>query len=104
MMKIKILQQKWKIKEVKKRHKKLFIETGEQCAGTCFFNEKTIYICKILNSQDKRSTLKHELAHAFLWETQIQKPKEFTEEMVCEFMAIYSDIIVSITNKYFNKE
>lgn len=72
--------------------------------GRTFYFDRKIYLNKDSIEQRKRQTLRHELVHAFLYETQIatqEKDYTYTEEMLCEFVGKYGDKICEIEKKYF---
>lgn len=74
--------------------------------GRTFYFDKTIYLNKDSTIEQKQQTLRHELTHAFIHETQVisqEKDFSFTEEMLCEFVGKYGNEIENIANKYFNK-
>lgn len=71
--------------------------------GRTYYFDRKIYINKDLESDKKEETLRHELTHAFIHETQIINQEEnfnYTEEMVCEFVAKYGKQIDSICRTY----
>lgn len=69
--------------------------------GLTEYREQKIYLYKDMSEERKRSVLIHELTHAFI-EAYGFYQNEFNEEQLCEFMAIYSNKINKICNKYFN--
>lgn len=71
--------------------------------GRTYYFDRKIYINKDLECDKKEETLRHELTHAFIHETQIINQEEnfnYTEEMVCEFMAKYGRLIDIICKSY----
>ena len=74
--------------------------------GKVFYFDRKIFLNKDNNPLQKRQTLRHELTHAFLRETQIINQEDdfsFSEEMMCEFVAKYGGKIEEIIKKYFNE-
>lgn len=102
-MKFNILSSTWNIKEVESSSDILIVDSN-RCFGVVSYREQTIYLDKTLLLQEKRKTLAHELSHAILYITQIEYKKDFSEEMLCEFVGKYCEIINSIINKYFAKK
>ena len=70
--------------------------------GRTFFLEKRIYINNALPHELKIKTLRHELTHAFLAETQINQEKEqqYSEEMLCDFVGHYGGQIEAIVDSW----
>lgn len=74
--------------------------------GRTFYFDKVIFINRDIKKDQKEKTLRHELVHAFLDETQIttqEKGRQFSEEEMCEFMAHYGQQICDICIEYFNE-
>ena len=70
---------------------------------TDYINQK-ILILKSLSKEQKKITLRHELCHAFLWAYGLGSLDTYSLEIVCDFLGIYSEQIVNISNEYFNRE
>lgn len=103
-MKITVNNQTWKIKEVPYESGKLVVN-GTFRQGTTHFHTQTIYLSNDLLEDRKREVLLHELTHCFLYATQAYVDKEnFTEEEVCEFVALYGAKVTDIMRKYFEEE
>lgn len=83
----------WNI-ELTKEKKKLR-NNGKFCAGVTCYKEQTIYIDMNLRENQLYRVLLHELTHVYIYTTQIS-PKEFyTEEDMCELIALFgADIII----------
>ena len=93
--------QSWEIKEVAADCGKLVVD-GSFRQGTTHFDTQTMYILNTLTESRKREVILHELAHCFLYATQIHCEKDsFSEEEVCEFVALYSVQMVNIMNEHF---
>lgn len=84
----------WNIFEVPGASTNLYID-GKHCRGVTRYLEREICVSSELSPCDKRQTLIHELAHAFLYDTQIEIKDEYTEENLCDFMAMYADDIIA---------
>lgn len=59
-----------------------------------------IRINKNLCAEEKIRTLKHELAHVWLWVYAHSSNNMFTEENVCEIVASSNDFINEVVEKY----
>lgn len=95
--------QVWEIKEVPADCGKLVIN-GCFRQGSIHFDTQTLYVLDSLKIERKREVLLHELAHCFLYATQIYYEKDsFSEEEVCEFIALYSSQVVDVMDRYFKK-
>lgn len=103
-MKVSINGIEYEIIEVEPMHSMLLAE-GKRCSGTCHYHQQEIYLSESLKPDSKYSILCHELSHAFLFETQLDKKSEnFSEEELCDFMGMYGKSIMQIADKYFGKE
>lgn len=98
-MEVKINSLKWTIKEVDTRSQELNAN-GNQCYGTCKYHTQEIFLDNSLKNDKKCQTLKHELAHAFISCYMLEQKQNYSEEDLCEFVALYSDKIVEIATKY----
>lgn len=70
--------------------------------GRTCYSDKVIFINEASDNLKKEETLLHELAHAFISETQIISQEQnfaFTEEMVCEFIGKYFNDISKVLLK-----
>jgi len=101
-MKIKINNLEWKIEEVETRSSELMVD-GNQCFGVCKFHSQEIFLDATLKSDKLCSTLRHELTHAFLYCYMLESKKTYTEEEVCEFVALYSKQINDIVLDYIKE-
>ena len=99
-MKTKINNTTYTIKEVHDIHD--YVEVDEQVWGATVFSVGLIFIEKHLIASVKRSTLIHELTHAFLMEHGMNHEHKSIEE-VCDFMGAHADRIVGIADKYFER-
>lgn len=66
--------------------------------GLTLFHKLSIHIRKGLPEELTRSTVIHELVHAFLFTYGI-KEDEYDEEKVCEFFGTHADQIMKLTDK-----
>ncbi len=97
-MKVKINNTVYTIKEISSPHE--FIDNEEEAFGITIFSQALIFLEKNLVTSVKRSTLIHELTHAFLMEYGANHEHKSVEE-VCDIMGAYADNIVRIADRYF---
>lgn len=102
-MKFKINNDNWEIKEVNKdKMKEIWNRmTGED---TCVFGltvktSQIIFINSDICKEQKIKTLKHELAHCYIWEYGFYYV-DADEETICEIVAKSNDFINEVVNKY----
>lgn len=102
-MKFKINNDNWEIREINKdKIRELWQKmTGED---TCIFGltvktSQMIFINSDICKEQKIKTLKHELAHCYIWEYGFYYV-EADEETICEIVAKSNDFINEIVEKY----
>lgn len=100
-MDIKINNLTWTIREVETRSTELVVN-GNQCFGVCKHYTQEILIDETLKPDAKLQVLKHELTHAFIRCCLLDYQEHYTEEDMCEFVALYSEQINNIAKEYFN--
>ena len=103
-MKFSINGCEWEIKECNNNAAPL---CNVSLCGRTYFFDKRIFLNENLPRDQKEKTLRHELAHAFITETQIttqNKDEEYNEEMLCEFVGHYGKQIEAICAVYFDKK
>lgn len=71
---------------------------GNVSRGCTWPGKHAIYLS---NELDER-TFRRVLTHAFLFATQIEELETFTEEQVCELVAIWGPEIIKTTNMLLN--
>ena len=76
--------------------KDLINNEGHLCKGIVKYKDNIIYIDEEIleRKNDLYHLLKHELTHIFLYETQIELKETYSEENLCELVALYSDDII----------
>ena len=102
-MKFKINGVDWQIEKCS--NSELQLADGLFCGRTFFFDRK-IYINKDLIPNVIEETVRHELTHAFLYQTQIlsqEKDFAYSEEMLCEFVGKYGKAIEKIAERYLKE-
>ena len=102
-MKIQINRLNWEIKEVETRSQELVVN-GNQCYGTCKYHTQEIFLDATLKGDKKYQVLKHELTHAFIFCYLLEQKKSYSEEDLCEFIALYSEGIIDLSKQYMLKE
>lgn len=97
MRKFNIRDQHWSVEIVPAHDPGLWVDgtarTGAIWPVTC-----KIYISDELNEDQAYRVMLHELTHAFISATQVHSPENWTEEAVCEMIAIYGDEIIGQAN------
>ena len=102
-MKFKINNDTWEIRKADKdKMKELWNRiTGE---NTCVFGltiktSQIIYICSDICKEQQIKTLKHELAHCYIWEYGFYYV-DADEETICEIVAKSNDFINNVVDDY----
>ena len=99
-MKKKINDLVWEISIVPSMNPELLVN-DVTCRGTTWCGQQKIFLSADLTKESARSVIAHELAHAFLWSTQMRVPETFTEEEVCEFIARWGYRIQEMTEEVY---
>lgn len=102
MEKIKIKDLEWQIILVPTTSSNLIVN-GNACYGVCNHYEKKIYLDKELPDDQMRRTVVHELTHAFITSYFIERKEHYTEEDLCEFVAIYGEEISNLAKEILKK-
>lgn len=95
-MKIRIHNDTWKVKMVKADAKKMNPEDGRINLGLTEYAEGKINIRRDLPESVARSTVIHELVHAFLFS---YGQTVESEEAMCDFFGVHADEILSLTDQ-----
>lgn len=97
----------WVIKEVRQEtfweddHEE-FKDDGSYFFGRCKVNNNEIWIWKdIVSMQQKRTTLYHELIHAYLFSYLTFNNIEYDTDTWCDISANSHDMIHDIVDRYF---
>lgn len=77
-------------------------EQNQMRLGLTEFNTQKIYLYKNMSRERKKHVLKHELTHAFIDAFGLCFI-DLTEDTVCEFVAVHSQEINNICNRYFEE-
>lgn len=88
-MVIEIGNQQWTVRKVAAHHPGLMVDGTARC-GACWCGHSEIYISDELTGDQVARVVMHELAHAYIYSTQAIQAESWTEEDVCEMVAIYA--------------
>lgn len=69
--------------------------------GHIDYSTKQISIDKSISKDFKRKVIIHEIGHAIMDSYLLSNTGKYTEEEMVEFLALYADKAVSITDRYF---
>lgn len=99
--------QKWRVCVVDVHDPSLLLD-GELRRGCTWLNLQKIYLSNELDERTAPRVIAHELTHATLYATQIKDlgnstVENFTEEDVCEFVALYGAQIADIAQDLMKK-
>lgn len=94
---IELNENKYQIKIVKPDDKNLLMDDGDYHFGVTDFNKKIIYIADNLSNYALKYTLLHEITHAVIDSFGFLQV-EWNDEIVADFMANYSTMIVENYN------
>lgn len=97
---VKIAGQLWTIETVNS-HDASLMANGESCFGTAWPAKMKIFISNELSGDRLKRTIKHELTHAYINATQCSRNETFSEEELCDFIAIYGEAICDDTERVF---
>lgn len=75
---------------------------SESILGLCDVANQKIYIHKDISMLNKIKTLKHEIAHALLYEYCLSNDS-YTEEQLCDFVSVYGSEVERLTSKYLER-
>lgn len=90
-MNVSIMEHNWTIKIAK--------AMDENCLGTTFFPERSIYILERLTGEVLKQVIVHEVVHALLYESACYQLGDYNDEFVCDFIASNIDRINKISNR-----
>lgn len=89
IIELKINDFKYELLLVDNNDERLEVGDDDYRSGVTDFREKKIYIANNLNNDSYKYTLKHELTHAIIDSYGLLQV-EWNDEIVADFMAIYS--------------
>lgn len=88
-----IMDQLWTVRIVDAHDPGLFVD-GIACRGATWLSSQQIFLSNELTEHTLKRVLIHELTHAVLYASQIELPEHYSEEQVCDFVAIYSETVL----------
>lgn len=91
----------WHIKFVPWNSRNLLRSNGTLTVGVTDVNTGMVYLSDRLQGSFLRKVLCHELCHCAIWSYGIDLTLD-EEELLCDFIATYSDDIISLTNDIFS--
>jgi hypothetical protein len=86
---IEIAGQQWQVHKVEAHHPGVMVD-GTSRRGACWCGKAEIYISNEVAGDQVARVVMHELAHAYIYSTQAVQPEAWSEEEVCELIAIYA--------------
>lgn len=103
-MKIKINAFTWDVQAVSREHEKLNTRGDYPCLGITYCGDLSIYIDKTLHKELFRSTVIHELLHAYTFSFGVHLfADEHNEEPIADFVGSHLDQIYNHANQITNK-
>lgn len=102
MIKLKINGLEWRVKFTHDKE-----ELKEDLLGLCVFTQLKIYIADDADNAVVRTSILHELVHAYLFSYGFTKVKDsddlmFSEEQICDFVAMNLISILDMANKLYD--
>lgn len=94
-MAISINGRRWMVYKTDSHSPGLIVD-GDACRGACWCGDLTIFLSNELTRATAGRTIRHELAHAWIYATQAAIPETWSEEDVCELIAIYAQDIAEV--------
>lgn len=103
-MKIKINDFTWDVQAVSREHEKLKTRDDYPCLGITYCGDLSIYINKTLHKELFRSTVIHELLHAYTFSFGVHLfADEHNEEPIADFVGSHLDQIYNHVNLIMDK-
>lgn len=72
--------------------------------GLADYRNLTITLDETVSKEVLTRTLKHELTHAIIYSYGLDQIGKFNQEVVCDFMANYSDMLNNLVQQILNNE
>ena len=92
-MLIEIAGQQWSVEKIDAHQPGLTVD-GTACRGATWCGQAKIYLSNELKGDQVMRVILHELTHAYICSTQAINTESWTEEDVCDLVAIYGNDIV----------
>lgn len=97
---LKINNLEWCIKLVPTRDRNLAVSEVSGSYGVCNPTDLTIYLDESMSYTRMKQTLSHELTHAYLISYMLDLKENYSEDEICEFVALYSQHILDDCRKF----
>lgn len=94
-MEVTINGRRWVVCKTDSHNPGLLVD-GDLCRGACWCGDLTVFLSNELTRATAGRTIRHELAHAWIYATQAAIPETWSEEDVCELIAIYAQDIAEV--------
>lgn len=91
----------WTVKEASCDELKGKIAVDGFILGVTMYDTNEIFVGNWLSDTQKKRTLRHELAHAFLFSNGFLTVEKFNVEALCEFIAVYGGEIERIREEIY---
>lgn len=106
-MKIEINNLTWEIAISPNTNPELVVN-GNAAAGTTWPMQQKIYLSADLTKDTVMGVIVHELAHAFLFSTQIKPVRDaeeehYSEEEMCNFVSMWGEQIINLAYEIYNE-
>lgn len=105
MIEFEINKSKWKItqkpkEELLEKYNTEHEEKATYVFGVTSYPNHEIVINEELCFDQQIATLKHELAHCYIWSYGFYEVAQFNEELVCDIISASNDFINIVLDKY----
>mgnify|MGYP003308109641 CR=1 FL=1 len=87
---------------IKSRYNQEYNSEATYVFGLTLYNQNEIWINEDMCEDQRLRTLRHELAHCYIWSYGLNNTPSFTEEMVCDIVASSYYIIDEIVEDFCN--
>lgn len=91
-------QSTWKV-SIENSHSSELCVDGNVSRGCTWCGKHEIYLSNELTPITFRRVCIHELVHAILFSTQACLLETYTEEQLCDFMALYGDEVIYLADQ-----
>lgn len=76
---------------------------GNEVKSIIVYKDRSIYIDSTISAFNQKHCLTHEITHSVIYETQLCPIINYSEEHLCELVALYGGFIVKIANSIIRK-
>lgn len=104
-MNFKINNMTWKIilksaEELLDKYNSEYEQKAYYTFGMTSYSRHEIWINKDMCYEQKIKTLKHELAHCYMWCYGMHNVEEYNEEFICDLVSASNDFINEVVEKF----